>query len=185
MKISYGWAIAGAAMVVTCVGLGAMFSLGVFLQPMSEAEGWSRTGLSTAALLNFLCMGLGSFFWGALSDRLGTRTVVLLGGAASQSRGRPRLGGARPRLDDDGAARSLDHHQLRLAHGHAGDRRSHVAVHHSRRVARARAARVGNRGPSPLGERGKRPRRAILSTTPKATDLLEAGVHPGNVGCVH
>src|SRR5688500_6815091 len=80
MKIFYGWVIVGAAMVVTCVGFGAMFSLGVFLQPMAEAEGWSRTGISTAALLNFLCMGIGSFFWGALSDRLGTRAVVLIGG---------------------------------------------------------------------------------------------------------
>jgi len=81
MRLFYGWIIVGAAMVVTCVGFGAMFSLGVFLQPMSEAMGWSRTGISTAALLNFLCMGVGSFFWGSLSDRLGTRAVVLIGGA--------------------------------------------------------------------------------------------------------
>jgi MFS family permease len=80
MKLFYGWIIVGAAMVVTCVGFGTMFSLGVFLQPMSAAMGWSRTGISTAALLNFLCMGVGSFVWGALSDRLGTRAVVLLGG---------------------------------------------------------------------------------------------------------
>jgi MFS family permease len=80
MKIYYGWVIVGAAMVVTCVGFGGMFSLGVFLQPMSETMGWSRMGVSTAALLNFLGMGAGSFLWGALSDRLGTRAVVLLGG---------------------------------------------------------------------------------------------------------
>jgi MFS family permease len=80
MKVFYGWIVVGAAMVVTCVGFGAMFSLGVFLQPMVEATSWSRTGISAAALLNFLCMGVGSFFWGALSDRLGTRAVVLLGG---------------------------------------------------------------------------------------------------------
>jgi MFS family permease len=77
---SYGWVVVGVAMVVTCVGFGAMFSLGVFLQPIAEATGWSRTGISTAALLNFLCMGVGSFVWGALSDRLGTRAVVLIGG---------------------------------------------------------------------------------------------------------
>jgi len=47
---------------------------------MSAAMGWSRTGISIAALLNFLCMGIGSFFWGALSDRFGTRAVVLCGG---------------------------------------------------------------------------------------------------------
>jgi MFS family permease len=80
MKIFYGWVIVGVGIVVTCIGLGAVFTLGVFLQPISEAMGWSRAGISTAALLNFLCMGAGSFFWGALSDRLGTRGVVLLGG---------------------------------------------------------------------------------------------------------
>jgi Major Facilitator Superfamily/Domain of unknown function (DUF1772) len=72
--------IVAAAMVITCVGFGAMFSLGVFLEPMSAAESWSRTGISTAALLDFLCMGLGSFLWGWLSDRFGTRAVVLTGG---------------------------------------------------------------------------------------------------------
>src|SRR3989454_11827697 len=80
MKLFYGWIIVGAGIVVTCVGFGAMSSLGVFLQPMSAATGWSRTGVSPAALLNVLCMGVGSFVWGALSDRLGTRAVVLLGG---------------------------------------------------------------------------------------------------------
>jgi predicted MFS family arabinose efflux permease len=51
MKLFYGWIIVGAGIVVTCVGFGAMFSLGVFLQPMSETMGWSRTGISTAAPL--------------------------------------------------------------------------------------------------------------------------------------
>ena len=49
MKLFYGWVIVGAGIVVTCVGVGAMLSLGIFLQPMSEAMGWSRTGISTAA----------------------------------------------------------------------------------------------------------------------------------------
>jgi len=80
VKVFYGWIIVGAGMVVTCIGFGAMLSLSVFLQPMSEAMGWSRTGISTAALLNWLCMGVGTFVWGALSDRIGTRTVVLCGG---------------------------------------------------------------------------------------------------------
>lgn len=80
MNIFYGWVIVAAGIVMTCVGLGSMLSLGVFLQPMSEAMGWSRTGISLAALLNFLCMGVGSFVWGTLSDRFGTRVVVLSGG---------------------------------------------------------------------------------------------------------
>src|SRR5258708_38915800 len=63
------------------LGMGTMMSLGIFLQPMSAATGWSRTSISTAALLNFLSMGPASFLWGALSDRFGTRAVVLSGGA--------------------------------------------------------------------------------------------------------
>jgi len=79
VKPFYGWVIVGAGIVVTCIGFGAMLSLSIFLQPMSEAMGWSRTGISTAALLNWLCMGVGTFVWGALSDRIGTRPVVLCG----------------------------------------------------------------------------------------------------------
>jgi MFS family permease len=79
-KIAYGWAIVGIGIVVTCFGMGAMLSLSVFLQPMAQAMGWSRTGVSTAATVNWLCMGVGAFLWGWLSDRYGTRIVVLIGG---------------------------------------------------------------------------------------------------------
>jgi MFS family permease len=81
MKLFYGWVIVGVGIVVTCIGFGAMLTLSVFLQPMAEAMGWSRTGIAAAAMLNFLCMGVGAFAWGALSDRFGTRTIVLCGGA--------------------------------------------------------------------------------------------------------
>jgi MFS family permease len=75
----YGWVIVGAGALMTCVGFGSMMSLGVFLQPISDATGWSHGGVSIAATLNFLVMGVSAFVWGALSDRLGTRIVVLLG----------------------------------------------------------------------------------------------------------
>jgi MFS family permease len=81
MTLFYGWVIVAVGIVVTCVGFGAMLSLSVFLQPLADAMGWSRTGIATAALLNFLCMGVGAFLWGALSDRYSTRAVVLCGGA--------------------------------------------------------------------------------------------------------
>ena len=80
MRLYYGWVIVGAGIVVTCIGMGTMMSLGVFLQPMAQDMGWSRAGISIAAVLNFLVMGFGSFLWGSLSDRFGTRAVVLTGG---------------------------------------------------------------------------------------------------------
>ena len=62
-----------------CVAIGAMFSLAVFLAPMSAETGWSRAGISLAMTINFLVMAFGSFGWGAASDRWGARVVTLIG----------------------------------------------------------------------------------------------------------
>jgi predicted MFS family arabinose efflux permease len=75
-----GWVVLAAGATVISVGMGALFSLGVFFKPIEESMGWSRTGISGVALLNWIAMGLGSFVWGWLSDRIGTRSVVLAGG---------------------------------------------------------------------------------------------------------
>jgi len=79
MASSYRWVIVAAGALMTCVGIGAMFSLAVYLQPMSEDTGWSRTGISSAMTLDFLVMGAAGFAWGAISDRIGPRPVVLAG----------------------------------------------------------------------------------------------------------
>jgi MFS family permease len=79
MKQSYGWVIVAAGALMTCVAIGAMFSLAVYLTPMAAATGWSRAGISSAMSLDFLAMGLAGFGWGAVSDRFGPRVVVLCG----------------------------------------------------------------------------------------------------------
>ena len=76
---SYRWVIVAAGAVMTCVAIGAMFSLAVFLEPMSTATGWGRTGISSAMTIDFLVMGVAGFGWGAASDRFGPRIVVLCG----------------------------------------------------------------------------------------------------------
>jgi MFS family permease len=76
---SYRWVIIAVGALMTCVGIGAMFSLAIFLQPMADATGWSRAGISSAMTLNFLVMGAAGFGWGAVSDRFGTRIVVVIG----------------------------------------------------------------------------------------------------------
>ena len=79
-RVFYGWIVVAAAAAIVGLGMGALFSLGVFLKPMAESMGWSRGAISSVALLNWIAMGLGSFVWGALSDRLGTRAVAVAGG---------------------------------------------------------------------------------------------------------
>lgn len=78
-KNSYRWVIIAAGALMTCVGIGAMFSLAIFLPAMAAETGWSRAGISSAMTLNFLVMGLAGFGWGTLSDRFGARPVVLAG----------------------------------------------------------------------------------------------------------
>ena len=75
----YRWVIVGLGGLMGCVALGAMFSLAVFLTPMSAQTGWSRAGISFAMTINFLVMAFGSFAWGAASDRWGARFTTLCG----------------------------------------------------------------------------------------------------------
>ena len=79
-RIFYGWIVVGASAAIIGIGMGALFALGVFLKPMADTMGWSRGVISSVALLNWIAMGLGSFVWGALSDRIGTRAVTVAGG---------------------------------------------------------------------------------------------------------
>src|ERR1700733_11472142 len=80
MRLHYGWVVVAAGALMGCVAVGTVFSLAVFLQPMSAATGWSRTGISGAMTIVFVSMGLGAFGWGALTDRFGPMVVVLSGG---------------------------------------------------------------------------------------------------------
>jgi MFS family permease len=79
MNSSYRWVIVGAGALMSCVALGAMFSLAIFQVPIAADTGWSHAGIAATMTLNFLVMGLGAFAWGAASDRFGVRIVVLVG----------------------------------------------------------------------------------------------------------
>jgi MFS family permease len=76
---AYRWVIVALGGLMGCVAIGAMFSLAVFLAPMSAETGWSRAGISFAMTINFLVMAFGSFGWGAASDRWGARGVTMCG----------------------------------------------------------------------------------------------------------
>jgi MFS family permease len=78
-KSKYRWVIVAAGGILGCVAIGAMFSLPVFLRPISRDTGWSITGISSAMTFGFLAMAVGSIVWGNLSDRFGPRPIVLTG----------------------------------------------------------------------------------------------------------
>ena len=81
MNSRYGWVIVAAGAPITCVAMGAMFALPVYLQPIAEETGWTRAGISGAMTMGFITMGVAGFGWGTLSDRIGARPVVLMAAA--------------------------------------------------------------------------------------------------------
>lgn len=78
MERHYGWVIVAAGAVITCLAMGAMFALPVYLQPIAEETGWTRAGISGAMTVGFIVMGVAGFLWGTLTDRIGARPVVLV-----------------------------------------------------------------------------------------------------------
>jgi hypothetical protein len=48
MRTNYGWVVVALGALMTCVAVGAMFSLAVFLQPITEAAVRSRAWTTAA-----------------------------------------------------------------------------------------------------------------------------------------
>ena len=79
-RFFYGWVVLAAAFVIITMAIGTLFTLGVFLKPIEDSMGWSRSGIGAIGFFNWIVMGLGGMVSGFVSDRLGTRRVVLVGG---------------------------------------------------------------------------------------------------------
>jgi predicted MFS family arabinose efflux permease len=79
-SLAHGRVIVAAAVVIVGFGVGALFSLAVFLQPIQESMAWSRGAISGIALWMWIAYGVGSLMWGVLSDHWGSRRVVVAGG---------------------------------------------------------------------------------------------------------
>lgn len=81
MERHYGWVIVAGGAVITCLAMGAMFALPVYLQPIAEETGWTRAGISGAMTVGFIVMGVAGFLWGTLTDRIGARPVIVAAAA--------------------------------------------------------------------------------------------------------
>ena len=84
----YGWVIVGAAFLGAFVGGGLQsFTFSVFLEPMSESLGWSRTVLTGALALRILTAASLAPLFGSVVDRHGPRFLMLasavIGGVAA------------------------------------------------------------------------------------------------------
>ncbi|GAA0578928.1 MFS transporter [Caenispirillum bisanense] len=69
-----------AACLVGLLNFGVRAGFGLFLEPMSAANGWGREVFATAIAVQNLLWGAGQPFAGALADRYGTARVLVGGG---------------------------------------------------------------------------------------------------------
>ncbi len=79
-RFFYGWVIVGVCFVAEATAFGAgSASLAVFLQPMSEDLGWSRTTLTFALTVQQLGNIIVAPVAGSVLDRRGPRIVMVIG----------------------------------------------------------------------------------------------------------
>jgi MFS family permease len=75
--IFYGWVVVATTFLIALVTVGGRSAFGVFVVPMSEEFGWSRSTISLAATIGFLVNGLSQPLVGRLFDTFGGRKVIL------------------------------------------------------------------------------------------------------------
>lgn len=79
--IFWGWYVVAGAFLLHAVSYGARYSFGIFVQPLTAENGWSRTVVSLAASLNMLFFAAGGIVAGRLLDRIAPRWVASAGAA--------------------------------------------------------------------------------------------------------
>jgi len=73
-------AIIAAACLITFIAFGVRFSFGLYLEPMTSANGWSRETFALAMAIQNLLWGVAVPVAGVIADRYGTARVVVVGG---------------------------------------------------------------------------------------------------------
>jgi len=77
--IFFGWYIVATCFFIAFLTVGVRNAFGIFVIPMSEEFGWTRTTISFAAASGFLINGITQPFLGHLFDRIGGRRVIVIG----------------------------------------------------------------------------------------------------------
>ena len=71
--------VIAAACLISLIGFGIRSGFGLYLEPMTTANGWSRETFALVLAIQNLLWGIGVPVAGAIADRYGTARVVALG----------------------------------------------------------------------------------------------------------
>jgi MFS family permease len=72
------WVLA-AAVAILLIAMGVRATFGLFLQPMSVEQGWTREVFSLAFAIQSIVWGIGAPVFGAMADRYGAGRTIVLG----------------------------------------------------------------------------------------------------------
>ncbi|OFW30770.1 MAG: hypothetical protein A3J28_03180 [Acidobacteria bacterium RIFCSPLOWO2_12_FULL_60_22] len=75
-RLHYAWVVLATVAIVLFAGGGVRSSFGVFIRPLEEEFGWSRTSLSLVASLSLFLYGAVGPLVGRFADRWGPRSVL-------------------------------------------------------------------------------------------------------------
>ncbi|MFC1951629.1 MFS transporter [Chloroflexota bacterium] len=78
-KLSYGWVVVIASAFIILIGGSFQYSFGVFIKPLINKFGWSRTAISASITTRSITSGLIGPIVGTLSDRYGSKKFILVG----------------------------------------------------------------------------------------------------------
>ena len=78
-RVYYGWVVVFATFLAMLVVSLPVYTFGVFIDPLTEAFGWTRANISGAVSIFQLLVGLLAFGFGRLSDRYDIRFVMVVG----------------------------------------------------------------------------------------------------------
>lgn len=77
-RFHYAWVVAGVTFFILLIGAGIRSAPGVFMVPVEQEFGWSRSAISLALSVNLLLYGLVGPFSAAVMDRFGIRRITIL-----------------------------------------------------------------------------------------------------------
>lgn len=81
-NIFWGWFVVAGAFLLMALTYGTRYSFGIFVQPLSADNGWSRSVVSLAASINLLVYAVCGILSGRLLDRVSPRWIATTGAAA-------------------------------------------------------------------------------------------------------
>ncbi|MGE0823542.1 MAG: MFS transporter [Candidatus Binatia bacterium] len=79
-RFFYGWIIVFAGLFLSLIMFGIVDAFGVMFKSISGQFDWDRGTISVASMVNWICFGVGNLVCGILTDRFGSRRLLIVGG---------------------------------------------------------------------------------------------------------